>query len=49
MMAAFYTNQAESEPDKQLSGKLTLKATQLEDSYEQEEKFLEFIQNHYQA
>lgn len=47
MMAAFYTHQAENEPDKQISGKLTLKATQLEDSYEQEEKFLDFISNHY--
>lgn len=49
MMAAFYTHQAAIEPEKEMSGKLTLKAVQLEDSYEQEENFLEFIKHHYEA
>lgn len=49
MMAAFYTRQAQLQDNKELRGKTDLKAVQLEDSVEQEEKFLDFITNHYEA
>lgn len=49
MMAAFYTDLAAKQESKEARGKLDLKAVQLEDSVEQEEKFLEFITNTYEA
>lgn len=47
MMAAFYTHQAAQQESKELRGKTDLKATQLEDSADQEEKFLDFIRNEF--
>lgn len=47
MMAAFYEHLASQEQDKQVHGKLMLKVGQLEESVEQEERFVSFIKNNY--